>query len=211
MRKEGFVMREIEERMKDPLFAVNLAMWYHDRRWSFIHHLENWILFFAGIMPLGAPFVWKWFAHIDTDGLAKFPWWLVIVAMVYILVWFYVEARTGKEDAWTRTKFSRKHRDARRRFGDIERQLMFAKDSDGIAAAVAELAVALRENPLRLKVLTAVTYNGCLVAREYSPSLLHISLWQRIMASWCDVHTESIVPIGADALTADRQGATNAK
>ncbi|TSC61177.1 MAG: hypothetical protein G01um101448_980 [Parcubacteria group bacterium Gr01-1014_48] len=178
--------------MKDPSFCADLAMRYHSRRGRFIHRLEIWALMLAAIVPFSFPFVWKWLAVID--GKIKFPWFVVVLGVLYTAVWLYVAEKTGKEDPWTRTKFSRKHRDAKRRFGDIERKLMFAVDSNEVTMAVADLANALRENPLKLKVLTAMTYNECLVAREWSPSLLRIGWWQRIMSSWCDVGVDRIVP-----------------
>jgi len=187
-------MNATEQRMKDPLFCTDLAMRYHSRRWSFIHHLENWALFLAALVPLACPFVVVPLLKAE-DGVVQYPWWLVIAGMCYMAVWFVICERTAKEDPWTRTKFSRRHRDAKKRFGNIEQKLVLAKDADEIASAAHELSRALCENPLQLRVLAALTYNECLRARGEEGAAIPVRFLQRLCAPWCDVHADLCTPV----------------
>ncbi len=188
-------MHEIEESMKDPLFCVDLAMRYHSRRWGFLNHVENWVLFLSFFVPFVVLFVWRWLRLEVEDGHVKYLWWFTAVAACYFIAWFIVCAKTSKEDPWTRTKFSRRHRDAKRKFGDIEQTLRFSSDADKVSRALSDLARLLHENPLRLHVLLARTYNECLMARGELRPYLYIKWWQLFFSSWFDIHADRIVPI----------------
>ena len=189
-------MHEIEESMKDPLFCVDLAMRYHSRRWGFLNHVETWVLFLSSLVPFVMLFVWQRFMMRPLeDGSIRYPWLVVILAMCYMVVWLFFYAKTSKEDPWTRTKFSRRYRDTKRKFGDVQLILRCSSNADDVSRARFELARLLHENPFRLRVLLACTYNECLTARGEVRRYLYIKWWQVFFSQWFDIHANRIVPV----------------
>jgi hydroxyethylthiazole kinase-like sugar kinase family protein len=93
-----------------------------------------------------------------------------------------VGAITAREDVFARFAPAKRARAIRRRFCEIEIQLLNMNDIKGIEQAFGDLTILTKAHPFRFKTLVALTYNEMMLAKGKTEKLLFIDPGLRSLA-----------------------------
>jgi hypothetical protein len=174
---EAVALDETEkENLRNLLFDVQRSIRYHDRRvahFDWLHKVTSiTTIFVSGVVLLDL---------IDSN---KEP------EPVSVKVFAAVAAVFGIFDlVYGFSHRANQHRDFKRRFCALERDVTFAKSAETVVAGQLKRMEIDAEEPPIFRALDAMCYNETLIARDWSPglpmpSLIKVPLYQRWTARW---------------------------